>query len=67
MKFNSQKLTDLMSEHNETAYRLAKELGISQSTVKNWRTGSNEPHIALLGALAIHYGVPKEAFLTDAP
>ena len=62
MRFNSAKLAALMREHNETAYRLSKELGISQTTVKNWLDGSNVPQLAKLSALADHYGAPQEAF-----
>ena len=63
MSFNSALLTDLMRQHNETAYRLSKNIGVSQTTIKNWERGSNSPQLAKLGALATHYGVPQEAFL----
>lgn len=63
MRFKSALLTDLMRQHNETAYRLSKTIGVSQSTIRNWETGSNRPQLAKLGALASHYGLPQEDFL----
>ena len=63
MKFNSAKLTDLMQENNETAYRLAKNIGVSQTTIRNWQSGSNVPQLAKLAALASHYNVAKKEFL----
>ena len=63
MKFKATFLTDLMRQNNETAYRLSKTIGVSQTTIKNWVKGSNSPQLAKLGALANHYGVPQESFL----
>ena len=61
MRFNPAKLSALMREHHETAYRLAKELSISQTTVRNWLDGTTIPQLAKAGALAAHYGVPEES------
>lgn len=55
----AENLKRLQTEHGESNYRLAKELGVSQSTIKNWQTGV-EPNNLSLRAIAEHYGVPVE-------
>lgn len=50
----SAKLSSLMKERGETNYRLAKEIGVSQSTVANWLNGTMPNHLALK-AIAGHY------------
>lgn len=55
MKF-SELLAEKMRENHETAYRLAKEIGVSQSTISNWLTGKANPQLAHLGKLEAHYG-----------
>ena len=50
-------LLRLQSEHGETNYRLAKEIGVSQTSVKNWRDGVRVPHPGTRARIASHYGV----------
>lgn len=57
MKF-SELLAEKMRENHETAYRLAKEIGVSQTTVSNWLTGKARPQLAHIGKLEAHYGCP---------
>lgn len=45
-----------MDRRRETAYRLAKELNVSQSTVANWLNDKTIPQRAHAGLLADHYG-----------
>ena len=48
-------LREKMRENHETAYRLAKEIGVSQSTIANWLEGRTFPQLAHLGKLEAHY------------
>ena len=48
-------LAQKMRENHETAYRLAKELRVSQSTIANWLTGRSYPQLALIEKLEEHY------------
>lgn len=56
----SELLSEKMRENHETAYRLAKEIGVSQSTISNWLTGKARPQLAHLGKLEAHYGCAME-------
>lgn len=53
LKFN-EKLELLQRERAETNYRLAKSIGVHQSTIKNWKDGK-KPQLAHRAALAKHY------------
>lgn len=55
MKF-SEILAEKMRTNHETAYRLAKDIGVSQSTIKNWLDGRSFPQLGHLGRLEDHYG-----------
>lgn len=55
------KLAQLMDEHGESNYRLAKELCVSQTTIANWLSGTI-PHWNARRALAKHYGLDEKAF-----
>ena len=45
-------LNDLMYEHGYTNYRLAKEVGCSQTTIANWLKGSTAPQSMMYDKLA---------------
>lgn len=60
----SEKLAELQAEHHETNYQLAKEIGVHQSTIKNWLDGT-KPHPRHLKKVAEHYGVSREFLLGD--
>jgi len=53
----SKMLSEQMAKRAETKYQLAKELGVSQSTVANWLDGSARPQLRYAAKLAEHYGV----------
>ena len=53
-------LRRLQAERGESNYRLAKDLGVSQTSVANWLTGRNKPLGVYLQLLADHYGVSVE-------
>ena len=46
-----------MKERGESNYRLAKEIGVSQTTVKNWLDGKNEPIPSIRKLLDQHFGL----------
>lgn len=56
-------LVRLQSENGETNYRLAKEIGVSQTSVKNWRDGGTHPFPRHAKAIAKHYGVKVEELM----
>lgn len=59
----SERLCGLMNKRCETCYRLAKELGCSQSTVRNWLFGVTKPTRVMLNALSAHYGCTVDELL----
>ena len=59
MKF-SETLATLMKDKGESNYRLAKEIGVSQTTVANWLSGKNEPIPSIRKLLDHHFGIDSE-------
>ena len=55
----SELLVSMMDERGETAYRLAKELQVSQSTVANWTGGISIPQKLYVKEIAEHYGIER--------
>lgn len=51
----SKNLAFAMSENQTTNYRLAKEVGVHQSTVKNWLDGMS-PHLDCANRVAHYFG-----------
>lgn len=64
MRF-SKVLSEMMAKKAETKYQLAKELGVSQSTVANWLDGSARPQLRYAAKLADHYGVTVAELLKE--
>lgn len=50
----------LQAERGETNYRLAKEIGVKQTSVQNWRTGKTKPLKVYQEKIAEHFGVTVE-------
>lgn len=63
----AQNLCRLQAERGETNYRLAKELGVTQTSVQNWRTGETKPMAVYLEKLAEHFGCTINDLLEDTP
>lgn len=59
------KFMQLLQERGLTAYRVAQETGISQSTLSDWKTGRATPKANKLLVLAHYFNVPIEFFLTE--
>lgn len=60
-----QKLCNLMTERGETAYKVSKATGISQTAISNWKSGIAKPGTKSLVALAKHFNVPMEYFIEE--
>ena len=59
----SENLARLQAERGETNYRLAKIIGVHQSSIANWKSGSIMPHPGHIKKLADHYGVSVDDLL----
>lgn len=53
------KLCELMKKNSVTNYRLAKEIGVHQTTIKNWKEGT-QPLIEHVKKVADYFGVTFE-------
>lgn len=51
----SRNLKRFMENKGVSAYRLAKDLNVSQTSVKNWLDGSN-PHEFMLDKISAYFG-----------
>ena len=59
------RLRQLMAERNWTAYRLAKESGLSESTLANIFKRNTVPSIATLEAVCSAFGISLAQFFAD--
>lgn len=57
------KLQELMNQKGVTAYRLAKDLGVSPSTIKNWIDGKTKLNDLKGKAVADYFGVSVDYLL----
>jgi len=58
----SEILVRLQAERQESNYRLAKLLGVHQSTIKNWKSGA-KPQPKNMELLSEHYGISVEELM----
>ena len=47
----------LIQKHNVTAYRVAKEAGVTQTALSNWKSGRSTPSTPTLQKIADYFGV----------
>ncbi len=59
------KFVRLLQRNNVTPYKVAKDTGISQSTLSDWKTGRATPKIDKLVILARYFNVAIDYFLTE--
>ena len=59
-------LARLQAERGETNYRLAKEIDVSQTSIKNWKESVCRPHPRQVKKLANHFGVTVDALLKSS-
>lgn len=57
------KFAELLEKENKTAYQVAKDTGISESTFSYWKNGRSAPKVDKLKILADYFGVSIEYFL----
>lgn len=57
------KLKELLEEKSVTPYRVAKEIGVSQTTIKNWVTGYTAPKERHIKAIADYFGITTDELL----
>ena len=57
------KFEKLLEERNLTAYRVAKDTGISTATFTEWKNGKYKPKVEKLMILADYFKVPLEYFV----
>lgn len=65
MKFSVKKMDQLQKERGESNYRLAKELGVHQTTIANWKSGTT-PHPKHMKLLAEHFGVTLDELVKES-
>lgn len=59
------KVKKLLDGKGITAYRLAKDTGIGQSTLSDWKNGRSQPKTDKLIKIANYFGVPITYFIED--
>lgn len=57
-----EKFRQLLAEHSVTAYRVAKDTGIPQATLCDWKNGRSTPKLDKLVKIADYFGVPINYF-----
>ena len=60
-----EKFQKLLMNSGKTAYRVAKETGLSPTVFSDWKRGKSVPKINKLKILADYFGVPIQYFLED--
>lgn len=62
--FSTERFNKLLQDNGVTYYRLAKELGCSQSSVKNWASNRNAPSFSYISKISDIFNVPID-YLTN--
>lgn len=58
---------ELLEAHNITAYRVAKETGVTTATLTSWKQGKYTPKRDKLQKIANYFGVPVDYFSSPEP
>jgi transcriptional regulator with XRE-family HTH domain len=59
-------LEQLLKERGITAYRLAKETGVTTATLTSWKKGIYTPKLDKLQKIADYFGVSVEYFMGES-
>lgn len=59
------KFEELLQKNNKTAYRVAKDIGISSVVFTDWKKGRSKPKVDKLQKIADYFGVTIEYFLNN--
>lgn len=54
----------LLQKHNLTAYKVAKEAGVTQTALSNWKAGRSTPTTKTLQKIADYFGVTIDYLMT---
>lgn len=60
-----EKFAELLVKNNKTAYVVAKETGIAQSVLSDWKNGRSKPKADKLKKIADYFKVPMEQLLEN--
>ena len=52
-----ERFEQLLQKYGITAYKVAKEAGVTQTSLSNWKSGRNNPSISTLKKIADYFGV----------
>ena len=63
--FSYKKVQELLLKNNVTAYKVAKETGISPVVFSDWKSGKSCPKVDKVKKIADYFGVPIESLLED--
>lgn len=58
-----EKFAELLLKKNVTAYRVAKDTGLSSTLFSEWKSGKSNPKADKLKKIADYFGVSIEYFL----
>lgn len=58
-------LSRIQTERGVTNYKLAKAIGISQTTIANWKDGTSKPRTLYINALADYFGCTVDKLLKE--
>lgn len=60
-----EKFQTLLLKNNVTPYKVAKETGVTQTALSNWKTGRSTPTIKTLKKIADYFGVTVDYLMSD--
>ena len=60
-----EKFHTLLLKNNVTPYKVAKETGVTQTALSNWKTGRSTPTIKTLKKIADYFGVTVDYLMSD--
>ena len=60
-----EKFAELLDKNNKTAYVVAKETGIAQSVLSDWKTRRSTTKFDKLLVVEKYFGVPVEYFAEE--
>lgn len=59
----AQRFREILNESKISRYKLAKDLGLSQATIKNWYYGDNEPKATQIAMLCQYLEISADYLL----
>lgn len=54
----------LLQKYGISAYKVAKEAGVTQTALSNWKNGRNTPSVPTLQKIAEYFGVTVDYLMT---